>query len=107
MTWTFPGRVPDGLSYAVKELFSRDSVEILKRSKRGEKIVNMKELMGDVEIAETENAVIVTAVTAAGSNNLSPEYLTKAMNQYYPAFDLSSACYHRLCVYNARMEKFR
>ena len=99
--------MPDGLTAAVKELFSRDSVEILKRSKRGEKNVNMKGLMGALEIAETENAVVVTAVTAAGSNNLSPEYLTKAMNQYYPAFDLSDAAYHRLCVYNGEMQAFR
>lgn len=107
MTWSFPAGVPDGLTDAAKELFSRDSVEILKRSKRGEKMVNMKELMGALEIAETEGTVIMTAVTAAGSNNLSPEYLTKAMNQYYPAFDLSDAAYHRLCVYNGQMREFR
>ena len=107
VTWTFPEGVPDGLADAARELFSREMVEILKRSKRGEKLVNLKELLHSLEIEETGDAVALTAVTAAGNNNLSPEYLTRAMNQYYPAFDLSYANYHRICVYNGEMQEFR
>lgn len=107
VTWSFEDGVPEGLADAARELFSRKNVEILKRSKRGEKVVNMRELMGDLTVEETENAVVLTVVTAAGNNNMSPEYLTKAMNQYYPDFDLSYAGYHRLCVYNEQMREFR
>ncbi len=107
ITWPFPEGVPGELTAAAKELFSRKKVEILKRSKRGEQLVNMKELMGMLEIAETENAAVLTAVTAAGNRNLSPDYLTKAMNQYYPQFPLEDAAYHRLCVFNGQMQVFR
>lgn len=107
VTWTFPEGVPAELADAARELFSRETVEILKRSKRGEKLVNLKELLHTLEIEETGDAVVLTAVTAAGNNNLSPEYLTRAMNQYYPAFDLSYANYHRMCVYNGEMQEFR
>lgn len=105
--WSFPDGTPEGLADAARELFARESVEILKRSKRGEKLVNLKELLHSLEISETENAVTLEAVTAAGNNNLSPEYLTKAMLQYHPEFDLSCAGYHRLRVYNDRMQEFR
>lgn len=107
VTWMFPDGVPEGLTAAAKELFSRGTIEILKRSKRGEKLVDMKELLRGMEIEETAGAVVLTAVTAAGSNNLSPEYLTKAMNRYVPAFEIPCANYHRLCVYNGEMREFR
>lgn len=108
ITWTFPEGIPDGLPDAARELFSREKIEILKRSKRGEKLVNMRELMqGGPALAESGDAVVLTAVTAAGNNNLSPEYLTKAMRQYHPEFDLPCAAYHRMCVYNDKMQEFR
>ena len=107
VTWSFPEGVPDGLTAAVKELFSRDSVEILKRSKRGEKLVNMKTLIHSLELTESDDGIQLTGIVAAGNNNLSPEYLTKAMQQYYPKFQLTDAAYHRLCVYNEQMQEFR
>ena len=107
VTWGFPEGVPDGLAASARELFQRENIEILKRSKRGEKLVNMKTLIHSLEIAESDDHILLTGTVAAGNNNLSPEYLTKAMQQYYPAFDLSDAAYHRLCVYNGRMQAFR
>ena len=51
-------------------------VEIVKRSKRGEKTVNMRELMRDLTVTDGPDEVTAVVTTAAGNNNMSPEYLT-------------------------------
>lgn len=107
VTWGFPEGVPDGLDASARELFQRENIEILKRSKRGEKLVNMKTLIHSLELTESDDGIQLTGIVAAGNNNLSPEYLTKAMQQYYPKFQLTDAAYHRLCVYNEQMQEFR
>lgn len=67
----------------------------------------MKTLIHSLELTESDDGIQLTGIVAAGNNNLSPEYLTKAMQQYYPKFQLTDAAYHRLCVYNEQMQEFR
>ena len=108
ITWTFEnGIVPADFVQDVTELFNRDSVEILKRSKRSEKTVNMKEFMREIEVREQNDTVVVEVVTAAGNNNMSPEYLTNAVAQYLPQYQIVGSAYHRMCVYNDKMKPFR
>lgn len=107
ITWTFADGVPASFVQDATRLFEQDTVEIVKRSKRGEKLVNMRELMQGLEMTADDTHVYAEAVTAAGNNNMSPEYLTRAVEQYLPAYSISGAAYHRLCVYNQKMEAFR
>lgn len=103
--WPFPEGAPHGLADAVGYLLERDKVEILKRTKRGEKLVNLKDFIREWDAGDRGYAVRVTVVTAAGNNNLSPEYITKAMGEYF--YHVPYATYHRLCVYNDKMQEFR
>ena len=107
ITWSFADGIPAGFVQDVQALFARDTVEIVKRSKRGEKTVNMRELMHGFSRAERDGQAVAEAVTAAGNNNMSPEYLTRAIAQYLPQYEIAGAAYHRLCVYNDRMQAFR
>ncbi len=107
ITWSFAGGVPADFAENVNKLFAQPTVEIVKRSKRGEKTVNMRELMNGFALTEQDGQVIAEVVTAAGNNNMSPEYLTRAIAQYLPQYEISSAAYHRLCVYNDKMQAFR
>lgn len=108
ITWGFSDTVPDGFAEEVRKLFAREAIEILKRSKRGEKVVNMRDFMNGQPVLNCFGHVVVCeAVIGAGNNNLSPEYLTKAIRQYLPQFDLTDEQYHRLCVYNAQGIPFR
>ena len=107
ITWSFADGIPAGFVQDVQALFARDTVEIVKRSKRGEKTVNMRELMHGFSLAEQGGQAMAEAVTAAGNNNMSPEYLTRAIAQYLPQYEIAGAAYHRLCVYNDRMQAFR
>lgn len=107
ITWSFADGVPADFAENVNKLFAQPSVEIVKRSKRGEKTVNMRELMNGFALTEQDGQVVAEVVTAAGNNNMSPEYLTRAIAQYLPQYEISGAAYHRLCVYNDRMQAFR
>lgn len=107
ITWSFADGVPADFAENVNKLFAQPTVEIVKRSKRGEKTVNMRELMNGFALTEQDGQVVAEVVTAAGNNNMSPEYLTRAIAQYLPQYEISSAAYHRLCVYNDKMQAFR
>lgn len=107
ITWGFDGSVPEGFADAVRGLFARPSVEIVKRSKRGEKTVNMLELMRGLAVGEADGEVVAVVTTAAGNNNLSPEYLTRAIQQYLPQYEIPFSAYHRLNVFTADGTPFR
>ena len=107
ITWGFEGSVPAGFAREVEGLFRRPTVEIVKRSKRGEKTVNMKELMRDLDIKEGADEVTAVVTTAAGNDNMSPEYLTKAIRQYLPQYEIPFTAYHRMNVFTAGGTPFR
>lgn len=108
ITWGFEDQVPEGFVQDVKKLFAQEDIQILKRSKRGEKMVNMREfLQSQPELTPYPHFVVCEAVTAAGSRNMSPEYLTKAIGQYLPQFSITDEAYHRLCVYTEDNKPFR
>ena len=107
ITWGFEGEIPKDFIKDVTELFEKDDIQILKRSKRGEKMVNMKELMKTPEITEIDGTVICEVITGAGNNNMSPEYLTKAIREYLPQYNITDEAYHRVCVYTDDMIEFR
>ena len=107
ITWGFEDAVPAGFTDAVRALFARPAVEIVKRSKRGEKTVNMKELMRGLTITEGADEVTAVVTTAAGNNNMSPEYLTRAIAQYLPQYEIPFSAYHRMNVFTADGTPFR
>ncbi len=107
ITWGFDGTVPKKFRNDVQNLFNRPSVEIVKRSKRGEKTVNMLELMRDFIVKEDGDMVTAEVTTAAGNNNMSPEYLTKAILQYLPQYSIPFAAYHRINVFTNDGTPFR
>ena len=67
----------------------------------------MRDFFAEIQISEENGQVIAEVVTAAGNNNMSPEYLTRAIEQYLPQYTDIHAGYHRLCVYNEKMQAFR
>lgn len=109
ITYDFDNGVPDGFSQDVEEILARESIELMKRSKRGEKLVNIREMIRETRLEEKENQVFVYAVTASdpGGSNLSPEYITKAIQTYGKGWQIDGASYHRYGVYDENMQLFR
>ena len=107
ITWGFESPVPAGFIQDVRALFARPVVEILKKSKRGEKTVNMRDLMRDLTITEDGEDAVALVTTAAGNDNMSPEYLTRAIRQYLPQYEIPFTAYHRMNVFTADGTPFR
>lgn len=107
ITYEFDNGVPAGFADAVTSLLNQENVSIVKRSKRGEAEVNMKELMRGFSLETTENTVKMYVITAAGNSNLSPEYITKAIAQYLPEYIMDGVTYHRLSVYDNDLNLFQ
>ena len=80
---------------------------ILKRSKRGEKEVNVKDYMRGITLEQDEDCVRAYAILGAGNNNLSPEYITKLVVRDLPQFEPDGAYYHHLMVYDEQLNEFR
>ena len=98
---------PKGFADDVRDLFRRPVVEIVKRSKRGEKVVNMRELMRDLTVTDGSDEVTAVVTTAAGNNNMSPDYLTRAIRHYLPQYEIPFSAYHRMNVFTSDGTPFR
>lgn len=109
ITWGFDANPPAQFVEHVSALFAGDTIEIVKKSKRGEKTINMKDYMHDFkpEYAKDHTSVAATVITAAGNNNMSPEYLTRAIAQYLPDYTPAFHEYHRLNVFTEDGTLFR
>ena len=59
----------------------------MKKSKRGEKEVNIKDYIKALTLEPDTDCVRCYAILGAGNNNLSPEYLTKTITPRFAGFD--------------------
>ena len=79
----------------------------MKKSKRGEKEVNIKEYIRGFALEQDTDCVRCYAILGAGNNNLSPEYLTKTIIRELPELEPDGANYHHLMTYDAELNEFR
>lgn len=107
ITYDFDGNTPEHFIEDVRTLFMRPEILILKKSKRGEKEVNIQEYLRGLEVQEVPDGVRLTVITAAGNQNLSPEYVTRVIERELPQYPIFGADYHRLMVYDAEMNQFK
>ena len=107
ITWEFDDGVPENFCRDVEELFAREEILILKRSKRGEKEVNIKDLRKGISLEQDTDCVRAYAILGAGNNNLSPEYVTRTITAEYPQYAPDGVSYHHLMTYDTNLNEFR
>ena len=107
ITWEFDDGVPESFCRDVEELFAREEILILKRSKRGEKEVNIKDLMKGISLEQDTDCVRAYAILGAGNNNLRPEYVTRTITAEYPQYAPDGVSYHHLMTYDTNLNEFR
>ncbi len=107
ITWEFDDGVPETFCKDVEQLFSREEILIMKRSKRGEKQVNIKEYIRAISLEPDTDCVRAYTILSSGNNNLSPEYITRTIQAELPQYVLDGVSYHHLMVYDANLEEFR
>ncbi|MBE6547652.1 MAG: DUF2344 domain-containing protein [Ruminococcaceae bacterium] len=104
--------LPDNsLAQIAKLFFVSTPIMMTKRSKSGEKEVDIKSYIKDIAANTDGNTLEINAVLAAGNTeSLNPEYLVTAIKQNTDIFsDAQNISYRimRTDVYDANMQQFR
>ncbi|MCI9627446.1 MAG: DUF2344 domain-containing protein [Clostridia bacterium] len=78
----------------LEDFMKQEEILMLKRSKKGEKQVNIRPMIQSLELVPWENATVLKAVLKAGQPSLKPELLLQALEQYIQgsALEVQSVC---------------
>ena len=78
-----------------------------KRQREREEASAIAARMRDLTVTDGPDEVTAVVTTAAGNNNMSPEYLTRAIRQYLPQYEIPFSAYHRMNVFTSDGTPFR
>ena len=77
---------PSALSEELSKLLERDSLITLKKSKKGEKNIDIKPLIKEIKFWPKEEVLVINALLSCGSReNLSPELLAEYLVRELPS----------------------
>lgn len=106
LTLEYDNGADDNKVSALNAFLTSKPIVVMKKSKRGEKEVDISELIRSVNAHGKDGNVIVEAVLAAGNESLNPELLIRAINKFRPELNPDFVKYHRVEVLDANGEKF-
>lgn len=95
------------MTMALNEFFSRDSIVIQKKTKRGLGESNIKCAIKELSFEEFGKCVWLRGVISAQEPTLNPELLAEALRQLAPDIAPDFAKFKRLEVFDEKMEVFR
>ncbi len=107
VTFEYDLGVPTEAGAAVMELFAGKPIMLIKKSKSGEKEVDIRSFIKSINITSNENNIIIDACLSAGNDNLNPEYLFRAVEKYLPEFTPDFVKYHRTGIFDKNLKEFR
>ena len=105
--WEYDRGIPDGAENEIEKLFGQKPLLMVKRSKSGEKEVDLTEFIKGISVARRGETIAVSATLSAGNDNLNPEYITRAVEKYLPEFAPDFAKYHRVGILDKNLRDFR
>ncbi len=106
ITMEYDNGIKENYISILSDFFAKKPINIMKKSKRGEKEVDITELIRSISISDKDNSIIIDAVLAAGNESLNPELLVRAIKNYIPELAPDFVKYHRVCVLKSSGEKF-
>ena len=92
---------------ALREFFSRDSIVITKKTKRGVGETDIRPAIRSIEFTASDDAVAVRALISAQEPTLNPELLAEALRQLSPELAPDFAKFTRTETYDKDMKEFR
>lgn len=107
ITWEYDNGIPEGLEEKVKALFDKKPLMLTKKSKSGEKEVDLTDFIKSITVARDGEDIVIDACLSAGNDNLNPEYILRAVEKYLPDMAPDFAKYHRISVFDKNMKEFR
>lgn len=103
----YDGRSPSVVSGGVSEFFTRESIVIRKKTKRGEGESDIAPAIKSFRAEADADAVYVHAVISAQEPTLNPELLSSALRQLAPGLAPDFAEFTRLETFGENMSVFR
>ena len=91
----------------LSEFYSKTSVTMLKKSKRGEAETDIRPLIRDINFRARNDAIIVSAFVSANEPVLNPYNIVEAVRQNRPELNPDFAAFSRIETYDEKMEIFR
>jgi radical SAM-linked protein len=92
---------------ALEDFFSRESIVITKKTKRGEGPSDIRPAVRSISFTEGEEAVLLHAMISAQEPTLNPALLPDALRQLAPEYEPDFAKFRRIENYLENMEIFR
>ena len=85
VTLEYDAGVPEGAQQALAAFFARESIVVTKRSKKGDKEVDIKPLLHSLEMtARNQNELRLVCVLSAQNPGFNPQLLVSAIETYLP-----------------------
>lgn len=103
----YDGREPGEMAEEINSFFSRGSIIIVKKTKRGEAESDIAPAIKSLSAEAIEDAVRIHALISAQEPTLNPELLSSALRQLAPGLAPDFAEFTRLEVYDENMSVFR
>ena len=108
ITLSYDDGVPLGCTEAVSNLFKRSSIMVVKKTKSGDKELDIIPMIRNLSVEQAgEKVILITAVICCQNPTLNPAQITQAIREYLPEFvpDFAKCC--RLEIYTKDEKIFR
>ena len=103
----YDSRDPESMAAGLMELFSKDELMIVKKTKRGEGEMDLAPHISSVALWPNDGFVRVEAVISAQEPTINPELLVSAVRRHAPEYEPDFAAFTRIETYDEIMTVFR
>ncbi len=107
ITLEYDNGIPLGVNKKLTELFSKNEIIIMKKSKRGEAETNIAPMIKEFSASEFDGVISLKVVLSAGNTSLNPEYIIRTIEKYLPDCKPNFAEFTRKNVFDTNMKEFR
>jgi len=91
----------------LREFYAHSEIPVIRRTKRGEGVLDIVPHMREMTVAQTGKDVEIEAVVSVNEPTINPELLVSALRQNAPELAPDFAMFTRLEIYDEKMERFR
>lgn len=108
VTMTYDEGIPDGAVDAISNLFCRESLIIVKTSKKGDTEQDIIPMIRELSaVQESENRIVLNAIICCQNPTLNPMQLTAAIASYLPDLKPDECICRRTEIYDNNQTVFR
>ncbi len=100
-------RKPEMLIEPLRAFFARESITVMRKTKRGEGLADIKGAISSMELTAGEKKITMSAIISAQEPTLNPALLIDALRQNVPELAPDFAKFTRIETYDREMKLYR